>query len=805
MSQLEQLATSAWTPWIAGLVLGGGVILLLGTVGSPLRGLPRAIAALRRGAVTEGGHGPLWLPLAAATGMGGITGGVLAVSTGGPGALVWMWVTTVLGMAIVFAEGSLAARAPTNDEPATIHLLAAPGLGRLLAPMYALAVVVMALVVGAAFQTHQAAAVFESTLGIPPRSVAIALAVIAAPFVLLPRIRRPLLMLVPGALVLYAGLALTVLSKDDLMLSLQLGDAVNEAFGITPAAGGAAGGGVGLMVTHGVLRATLAGEAGLGSAALLDLRGRSRGTAGAVVMLVPLLAAGVVGSLSAMLMLGGPGRDAPVADPELVPLERTFAQGLRPSQQVGQTVVLPQDTTMEAGKFYGMKLRANPRGHVMAKLVKEKNHVALPHWAVAQVSDTVVFRPRDEQRAKNAAWDIRIPCDRELRTSQGGLEYVLLRPKDPEIDLYKLTAQLGLSAQPYVNFDDFSFPGRVGRATSPDASLGEHLAMFEPPHEDRPFNPKLHEFFRNGYRGPYADDDGPRPPWAFVAREGFDAEVGSLVDLRIVGDPRGNDVLAITRSGSVEAPPWDLLLGATTMVIRHDQDPAQDIRLAVTPRYDLYRVRFTIANKRFEDMRTVEKMEGYSGPYLVVPDYEFTAEVHGDTRLPQTLAGRRTLVPVHPLGEVQGPFGDEPTYRPHPAELLAFGLTGPVPAYDGAQRVAARVTQGLGSTGRSLLAIVVFVFALSTIVGWSELGGRAATALAGSPGGPAHGIAMLIAAGVGTTWSLAELLPVVDLALAAVVVPSIVGLVLLLPKVKDAAAMKDDLGSTPPNDTPHDP
>ncbi|MCA9709412.1 MAG: sodium:alanine symporter family protein, partial [Myxococcales bacterium] len=584
---------------------------------------------------------------------------------------------------------------------------------------------------------------------------------------------------------------------DGTMLGLLLGDAVNQAFGVTPVAAGTASGGVGLAVTHGVLRATLAGEAGLGSAALLDLRARSRGVAGAVVMLVPLLAAGGVGSMSALVMLGDPSGDTPVADPELVPLERTFARGLRPSQQVGQTIVLPADTTMEAGKFYGMKLRSNPRGHAMGKLVKEQNHVALPLWAVAEHADTVTFRAREDDRGARAAWDVRIPCEREVKHPEGGFEYVLLRPKDPELDLYKFAIRLELSTTPYVNFDDFSFPGRVGRATSPDSALGEHLAMFEPASATRPFNPKLHEFFRAGYRGPYADDDEPRPPWAFVAREGFDAPIGSTVELRIVGDPRGNEVLHVTRVGTMEAPPWDLLLEAKTVVIRHDSDPTQDIRVGVTPRYDLHRVRFDVADERFADMRVVDKMDGYSGPYLVVPDYEFTAEVHGDARLSESLAGRRTLVPLHPLGEVQGPFGEGETYHPHPAELLEFGLTGPLPAHEGAQRLAARLLSSGGSFSRWLLVVVVLVFAASTLVGWAELGGRAATALAGALGAPALKVAMLAAAAAGTSWSLAELLPVVDLSLAAVVVPSIIGLVLLLPRIREASRMKDDLQASP--------
>lgn len=792
---MQELATQAWNPFLAWLVLGVGGVLLLATVVAPLRAVPHAIAALRGRTVTAADEGVLWLPLGAAAGMGGITGGVLAVGTGGPGALPWMWIATLLGMAIAFAEGSLGARARDEREPAVVHLLAAPGLGKLLAPMYALAVVVLALVAGGAFQTNQAAAVLHTTHALPRTAVAIGLAVLAAPFVLVPRLRRPLLLAVPVAIVLYAVTTLAVALDDGVMLSLLVGDAVNQAFGVAPVAGGAAGGGVGLAVAHGVLRATMAGEAGLGTAALLDLRARSRGAAGAVAMLVPLLAAGVVGSTSALLMLGGAPQDVPVADPVAKPLETSISRGLSPSQQVGQTVVLPLDSTLEPGEHYAMMLRSDPRGHAMARLVKEQNHVALPNWVIAQHTDTIVLRALGDERAKHAAWDVRIPCEREVKTTaDGGLEYVLLRPKDPTIDIAVLATRLELLSQPYVIFEDFTFPARVGRATSP--KLGEHVALFEAPSAERPFNPQFHEFFRMGYRGPYADDDGPRPPWGWVANEGYAPEIGTVVDLRIVGDPRGNAILHITRGGGLEAPAWDFLMQADTVVVRHETDPTKDIRVPVTARFEQYRVRFDLVDPRYQDARALTKLEGYAKePYLLVPEYQLQAEVHGDARLPAELQGRRTLVPLHPLGEPHGHDGGAEPYHPHPAELLAMGLHGPLPlAREGAEIVAARVGDGLGGNGRWLLALVVVVLSLSTLVAWAELGGRAATAVAGSLGGPVLKLAMLAAAALGTTWTLGELLPVVDLGLAAVLVPSLVGLLLLLPKIRAASRMSDDLG-----------
>lgn len=910
---MRELVAQAWNPWIAWLVLGVGLVLLLATVVVPLRGLPRALVGLRQRAVTQDGAGPLWLSLAAATGMGGITGGVLAVELAGPGALVWMWIATALGMAIAFAEGSLGARGPakatdakagTKEEPAEVHLLAVPKLGKLLAPMYALAVVVLALVVGAAFQTNQAAAVLDRSLGLSPQAASIGLAAIAAPFVLVPRLRRPLLMLVPPVLVLYVIAALAALSGGDGLLSLAVGDAVNQAFGVAPVAGGAAGGGVGLLVAHGVLRATMAGEAGLGSAALVDLRSRSRGTAGAVAMLVPMLAAGLVGTLSGLLVLDVSAKDEPIADEgRLVPLERSYFHGGYPSQQVGQTIVLADDTDLESGKYYSMRLRGSPRGHALAKLVdpsKNPNlseeeqqrppHVVLPHWGIAQDADTVVFRARDPEKAKQPGWDVRVPCTREIKNYPGSEdEYVILRPKDPELDMRAMAVRLDLLTEPYVVFDDYDFVAYVGEASNP--RLGQHRAMFEAPNADRAFNPPLHMFFRGDRRfgGPYVAGDSPRPPWGIIAREGFTPEIGTVVDLRIEGNPRGDAVVDLTRSGSVEAPPWDLLLESGPLVLQHATDSARDIRIPVVPRYDTHRVRFDIdmwgveripglsgpylvvPQAAFEaamdgqpvpeiapddkraalltrkalheqlgpfsdaepppafvleakrvvlrnpddpsqdihlpvvptfadgkvrldaDLRFADKMDDYSGPFLVVPDYDFRAEVHGDARLGPEHAGRRVLVPLHPLTEMQGPYGEGDTYHPHPGELFAAGMAAPVLVQEGAQIIAARLSFELGGFGRFAMLAAVLVFALSTIVAWAELGSRAATAVAGSLGGPALKLAVIAAAAVGTSWTLAELLPAVDLVIAAVLVPNLVGLLLSLPRIREAARMRDDL------------
>jgi hypothetical protein len=297
---------------------------------------------------------------------------------------------------------------------------------------------------------------------------------------------------------------------------------------------------------------------------------------------------------------------------------------------------------------------------------------------------------------------------------------IRLTPKDPAVDFKKLIADYELSPQAYVVLDDYHFTGKVGRAQSPDETLGSHLAMFEVQGADRPDDPALHEFFRAGsYRGPYADVPGERPPWAFVSKPGFEHEIGELVDLRLPASSRGEPFVRLNRAGGAESPPWDFLLGSTELVLQHTTDPALDIVVPVTATLDGWRVRYTPADPKWADFRQVAKMAGYRPlPFVRVHDFDFAAEVHGDTRLSTDYAGRRALVPVHPIGEPQGPYGDTLPYAPHPAELVGAGMHGPVLARDGTARIAQRASAVLPGWAVSLTAVAALLLAIASLAGW---------------------------------------------------------------------------------------
>ncbi|MBL4684943.1 MAG: alanine:cation symporter family protein [Nannocystaceae bacterium] len=516
-------------------------------------------------------------------------------------------------------------------------------------------------------------------------------------------------------------------------------------------------------------------------------------------MLVPALAAGLLGTLSALVLLTGNGPEALprvaldadpaeaqqpafspiVADKTMFPLERAESRGLRPSRQVGQTIVMPEDTTLEAGEHYAVLLRSSPRGHATAKFDVKRNAVILPAWQVADDVDEIIFRARENDRGALAAWDIRVPCDREVRAPQaGGKEFLKLTPKDPNLKLGELITALRLSPQVHVPIGDFHFTGRLGRATVGD--LGAHVAMFEPRRAGRPFNPKLHEFFRNGFRGPYADDGSPPAPFAFVTEANYTPRIGAIVRLALQAHPRGEPMLDVTRAGNLEAPAWKFLMKATTVVVRHETDPSKDIRFEVKARAEQFRIRYDVVGGEHDFSRIPE---GWHGPFIVVPDFEFEAEVRGDSRLPPALSGRRVLIPVHETSAPQGPYGDQWPYDPHPSDVLAMGMHGPTLAARGAARVAVRFSGHLGPLGTMAIVVCTIIFALTTLVAWSQISARAAAALGGPGAAKAMPAVLVAAAAVGAWVSLTSLIAVADVAMALAVATNLVGLLLALPRI----------------------
>jgi len=211
--------------------------------------------------------------MASRVGVGNIAGVAIAISLGGPGAVFWMWVTALLGMASSLVECTLAQvykeRHPDGTYRGGPAYYIRTGLGQhWLAMAFALSLLLAFGFVFNAIQSNTIAAVMHETYGIPPWSVGLALVVLTAP-IIWGGIRKVGLVsefLVPIMAGFYFILTLVVLVKNWAAVPGVIGLIFESAFGFGPAAAGFVGYSVAQSMMMGVRRGLFSNEAGMGSA-----------------------------------------------------------------------------------------------------------------------------------------------------------------------------------------------------------------------------------------------------------------------------------------------------------------------------------------------------------------------------------------------------------------------------------------------------------------------------------------------------------------------------------------------------------
>jgi len=278
-------ALSTLQGWLWGwptlvVLLGVGLYLSLGLRLLPLRRLPEALGLLWRGrrmAPDAQGIAPfstLMTALASTVGTGNIVGVATAITLGGPGALFWMWVTAIVGMATKYAEAVLAVRFRVIDEQGQprggpmYYIL--HGLGehwRPLALTFAAFTVIAAFGIGNTIQSHSVADSLEEGLGLPRMITAVVLMVLVFAVIVggLRRIAAVATRLVPlmGLLYFCAGLWVLGYYMDAVPAAISL--VFQSAFQGHAAAGGFAGATVMAAIQFGVARGMFSNESGMGS------------------------------------------------------------------------------------------------------------------------------------------------------------------------------------------------------------------------------------------------------------------------------------------------------------------------------------------------------------------------------------------------------------------------------------------------------------------------------------------------------------------------------------------------------------
>ncbi len=215
--------------------------------------------------------------LGATMGQGNLIGVTAAILIGGPGAVFWMWIAGILGMATKFAEAVLAvhfrqryADGSVSGGPMFYLSRGLPKGLRWLGGLYALLAALAAFGIGNLTQSSAMAGSLEAAFGVPVGLTGLFVALVAA-FILAGGVRRIAAFaqaLVPLMLLGFLAAGAYALAIHGAALAGAIAAIFQGAFGAQAAAGGAAGYALQQTLKAGVGRGIFSNEAGLGSAAI---------------------------------------------------------------------------------------------------------------------------------------------------------------------------------------------------------------------------------------------------------------------------------------------------------------------------------------------------------------------------------------------------------------------------------------------------------------------------------------------------------------------------------------------------------
>ena len=332
------------------LLSGTGLYLTLRLGFIQIRYLPRALGYLFK--KDKGGKGDvssfaaLCTALAATIGTGNIVGVATAVQAGGPGAIFWMWLVALLGMATKYAECLLAVKYRVRDKNG--FMAGGPmyyierGLGiKWLAKLFALFGVMVAFFgIGTFPQVNAITHAMQDTFNIPVLVTAIIVTLLVGLIILggVKRIATASSVIVPFMAILYVTTSLVIILLNIEKVPDAISLIIYSAFNPQAALGGAVGFTVMKAIQSGVARGIFSNESGLGSAPIAAAAAQTREPVrqGLISMTGTFLDTIIVCTMTGIvLVLTGAWNNPELAGATVT--NYAFAQGLGTS--IGATIV----------------------------------------------------------------------------------------------------------------------------------------------------------------------------------------------------------------------------------------------------------------------------------------------------------------------------------------------------------------------------------------------------------------------------------------------------------------------------------
>ena len=274
----QHLVNIVWGTPLVALLLGGGCFFVIASRALPYRYMGHAIAILRGRYDTPDANGEIshQQALAAALsntmGLGNIAGVALAIVAGGPGAVFWMWMSAIVGIATKFFTCSLGVMYRGKDSlgnlqggPMYVIREALPRPYYPLAVLFSLAGLIGTLPI---FQANQLTALIQDTVlpdtapGWAPLAIGIVIATLVGSVIFggLPRVAKVAVALLPTMVLVYLAMTLWVLANYLSDIPRVLAMIFTEALSPTAVGGGFLG-----VMLIGISRGAFSNEAGVGT------------------------------------------------------------------------------------------------------------------------------------------------------------------------------------------------------------------------------------------------------------------------------------------------------------------------------------------------------------------------------------------------------------------------------------------------------------------------------------------------------------------------------------------------------------
>lgn len=320
---ISQVNAFVWGPPMLGMLGVTGVLLTTGMVFMPWRKVGYAFRQLfsdqhhsEQGDVKP--FNALMTAMSATVGTGNIAGVATAIALGGPGAVFYMWVIALFGMATKYAEAVCAVTYREVDSEGRyvggpMYYLRngvgefAPEMGKSLGVLFAIFGAVAAFGIGNAVQVNSMAALLDDSFSIPTWATGVTVAVLVGFVVFggIKRIGEVAGKLVPAMIVLYVGASLLILAMNFAEIPHAFAIIFQYAFEPIAAAGGFAGAAVAAAIRYGVARGVFSNEAGLGSAAIAHAAAKTNNPVqqGMIAMLGTFIDTLIVCTMTALVII----------------------------------------------------------------------------------------------------------------------------------------------------------------------------------------------------------------------------------------------------------------------------------------------------------------------------------------------------------------------------------------------------------------------------------------------------------------------------------------------------------------------